>query len=255
MLFALAISQIAIAAADLVSIDASFVSKLPAVTHLIVALAVISTSWLGWKRSASPGSREPMKHLFSLPFLAMIIDVCLVILYFIIVRTVEIEQSGGVTRLESPSAVPESFWLLCVFIVYAAWDVVTDILAPGCIPPGKGGSAMMNYLWRLGKLMAALAVSIFASISSALLTYIALCLARARGTSQQVVLIDISLVCVVLLFRVFKAAEPGLARAFRVTDCKAFATPRTTKGNEWRWGIVLGFVYIACLVVALGCSH
>jgi hypothetical protein len=255
MLFALAVSQIAIAAADLVSIDDSFPRKLPAVTHLVVALAVISASWLGWKRSVSPGSREPMRHLFSLPFLAMIIDVCLVILYFIIVRTVEIEQSGGVTRLASPSASPESFWLLCVFIVYAGWDVVTDILAPGCIPQGTGASTLMNYLWRLGKLMAALAVSTSASVLSALLTLVALFLANARSSPMQVALIDVALVCVVLLFRLFKAAETSLARTLKITDCKAFATPRPTQGNEWRWGIALGFAYVVCLVVALGGVH
>jgi len=135
MLFALAVSQVAIHAADLVNVDALWQDKMPAFAHLVVGLILIAASWLGWRQSASPGMKEDrVQYLFSLSFCGLLLDVLLVILYFIIVRNVEIEQKGGESTLGPATAAPEALWLCVVFGVYAFWDLLADVFSPGCIP-------------------------------------------------------------------------------------------------------------------------
>jgi hypothetical protein len=82
MLFALAVSEVAIHAADLVSASGNLSDKLPALTHLVVGLVLIAASWVGWRRSVSPGMKERVEYVFSLPFIGLLLDVLLVILYF-----------------------------------------------------------------------------------------------------------------------------------------------------------------------------
>src|SRR5882672_6868901 len=124
MLFALAVGQVAIHVADVVSVTAPLWDKAPALAHLVVGLVLISASWVGWRQSNSPGMKEKIRHLFSLAFLGLLVDVVLVIVYFIIVRHVEIEQIGGIPILTAPTAVPEALGLCVVFGIYFFWDLV-----------------------------------------------------------------------------------------------------------------------------------
>lgn len=102
MLFALAVSQVAVHAADLVGISSTLLEKLPGFAHLALGLIVIAASWVGWRQSQSPGMKEQIRSLFSVRFVGLLIDVLLVILYFILVRSVEIEQRAGATVHGSP---------------------------------------------------------------------------------------------------------------------------------------------------------
>jgi amino acid transporter len=85
MLFALAASQVAIHAADLVGVDVPWQTKLPAFAHLGVGFVLIVASWLGWRQSVAPGMKERVRYPFSVPFIGLLVDVLLVILYFIII--------------------------------------------------------------------------------------------------------------------------------------------------------------------------
>ena len=62
MLFALAVAQVGINAADLAEFEAPWQSKLPALAHLTVGLMLIAASWLGWKLSASWRKRQMLKQ-------------------------------------------------------------------------------------------------------------------------------------------------------------------------------------------------
>ena len=72
-----------------------------------------------------------MNSCFSIPFLGLLLDVFLVILYFIIVKLVEMEQKDGRVVLAAPTAKPEASWLCVVFITYALWDILADVLSEG----------------------------------------------------------------------------------------------------------------------------
>ncbi len=130
MLFALAASQVAIKAADLQSVAASLCEKMPAILHLTLGLSLIALSWVGWQRSVerSMPEKEEVKYWFSYAFVGLNFDVLLVTLYFIVVRNVEIKETNDIFKLSDASAVPESFWILIVFVAYAIWDFVGDVL-------------------------------------------------------------------------------------------------------------------------------
>src|SRR5436190_18185099 len=76
MLFALAVAQVAVEAAVIVNSAAPTPTKAPALMHLILALLVIATSWVGWGRSDY--SLSPVKSVFSGHFVELLIDVWLV---------------------------------------------------------------------------------------------------------------------------------------------------------------------------------
>ena len=238
MLFALAASQVAIHAADLVSVAAPLWDKAPAFAHLGVGLLLIAASWVGWRQSVSPGMKEEkVKYLFSVPFLGLLLDVLLVILYFIIVRNVEIEQKDGSPSLAATTAVPESSWLCVVFGVYAFWDLVADVFSAGCIPKSR-------FVSRAWKAIRAGFVSAFTSLFCLLLSYLVYVVATTRTEADEVLFLDGMLVCAILFFRVLKASENVMARHLRVTDCKAFEKPRETQGSELWLGIALLILYV-----------
>ena len=249
MLFALAISQVAIHAADLVRINADLSSKLPALAHLTVALLLISASWVGWRQSVSPGMKEArVKYMFSLPFVGLLLDVFLVIVYFVVVRSVEIDEKDGTRVLTTPSAVPEAQWIVVVFGIYVLWDLVTDVLSPECIP-----TDLRRLQW-LSKLARAAITSVYCSLLCLGLATVVLILAEGNRSSAEVLLLDVMLLSTILFFRTIKVTEGFWASALNVEDCKAFSKRREAAGNENLWSLVLGFSYVLCLALFLYCK-
>jgi len=246
MLFALAVSQVAIYAADLTNVQSDWNSKLPPLVHLGLGLLLIATSWVGWRQSASPGMKEGIRYVFSRPFVGLLLDVILVILYFIVVRTVEIQERGGEITLSSQSAQPEAGWVGGVFAVYVVWDLLSDVFCEEGIPKSC-------FFARLRKGFAAAAVSTFASLMCLIATFGIWMLASTRTEVRQVVFLDLMLGCIILVFRQLKAAENTLAPLMGVTDCKAFATRRPTRGNELWVTLCLVFLMLLFLLVVTKC--
>jgi len=125
MLFALTAGEIAVEAADLVKHIGVTVGGLPAYAHLLFATALVTTSWVGWLRSKAPGNRLDVATVFSAPFFVLLLDVFLVVCYFIIVRGVDIERTRDDVYQLTPSSANETLWLMVVFIGYFSWDVLT----------------------------------------------------------------------------------------------------------------------------------
>ena len=241
MLFALAASQVAIKAADLQGVTASLCEKMPAILHLVLGLSLIALSWVGWQKSVERNEpvKEKVKYWFSLAFLGLILDVFLVTLYFIVVRNVEIRETNGIFELSDASAVPESYWIIIVFLVYAAWDILGDVLesAPD--------------IWTAIKLAV---VCVPASLVCAVLSYVVYLAATQRLECAQVLYLDGALLCVVFLFRNLKVIEEPLAQWFKVTDSKPFKKPRErSKCDPWLCGILF-VAYLVCMVGAFDFS-
>ena len=243
MLFALAVSQVAIYAADLVTVSDSWFQRVPAVGHLVLGLMVIAASWLGWRQSVSQGMKQPVHHIFSLPFVGLMLDVLLVVFYFILVRSVELKQMNDRTILATPSASPESLWLASIFVVYALWDILADVLVSGSIPPGSRPE-------RARKTVLTLIVSAGASIISAVLAYFVLRTAKNTTDVAGVLLLDGALLSLVLLFRMLKIWEHPVAKWLRVSDCNGFRKPRKAQGNEPTWAVALTVLYGLCVGIA-----
>jgi hypothetical protein len=93
MMFALAIGEVGLQAASLVQAG-NILHYLPAYSHLFLATIVIATSWVGWSLSWAPGGRADVTGIFQWEFVILLLDVALVIVYFILVRTINFGESG-----------------------------------------------------------------------------------------------------------------------------------------------------------------
>jgi hypothetical protein len=248
MLFALAAGQVAVEVFDVVSAkDNTGIPKYYCYAHLTLALFVIAASWVGWRQSVSPGMKSKVKRIFSLAFVGLMIDVILVLLYFIVVKAAEIGSQNGEPVLTAPSASPEASWISIVFGVYVIWDLFADVFETDCIPSRVNVlSKPVEYCWVVGKLMF---VSTFASALCLGLCLFSLHLANSVG-GFSVLLVDLMLLAAVIIFRAAKGLEKWLAPALGVEDCKAFEKPREIGNSDVFWGTFMAVAYIAAAFLA-----
>ena len=182
MLFALAIAQVAVQSADVINHDLDAWIKAPALSHLLLAAIVIATSWVGWGRSGH--SLSPVRHVFTKDFVELLIDVGLVGVYFFIVQGAEkVVIVDGAETIQA-SAAHEALWVMVMFAMYLLWDIFT-----------KWG------LWKdLGQ-------KIWGSILCAGLAWWAFCAIQGLRGTVPVLWGDLSLLCLVLLFRATKLRD------------------------------------------------
>ncbi len=124
MVFTLAITQVGLEIGDFFSKGLSFKDHLYVFTHLTLAVYIIASSWVGWQISKSKGSNEKLTHTFGLPFIILLIDLCLVIAYFVLVKGVD-KPLDKSPRAESYT---EYKWSLVIFIIYLIWDIFTKYI-------------------------------------------------------------------------------------------------------------------------------
>ncbi len=182
MLFALAIGQIAIDLSKLIDYQLissqTFWAVVPAYSHLLLAFAVISTSWVGWRNSRFSGTH--IKDVFTLDYIELAVDVVLVFMYFVLARAVEIPDSPNDSL--SPIASFEAKAVAIIISTYAVWDIVSCRTDP---------TKLKQRLW--------------ASISCTIFSW---CLVfgdvGGSGTVWAVLLADFSLIALVFTFRAMK---------------------------------------------------
>ena len=216
MLFALTAGQIALSTTDLIEIwqtgqNDPMQLAVPS-AHLILALVLLSASWVGWSVTAASKSFQQLSHLFRSPYVVLLIDVILVIVYFAIVRAVEIRQvlspqpDGNYvlhSQLDIPSPIGEALGITIVCFIYLIWDVVHDVIMrrreasetrPVCIKRGL--------------------IDTFPSLVCVILS-IVVCLTiflLEISSSGAVISIDLALLALVIGFRALKGVEQPLAK-------------------------------------------
>lgn len=216
LLFALATAEVAVQFGLLASAHQTLTKAPTAYSHLILALILIATSWVGWSRSKAPGNRLPLEHVFSLAFVVLMLDVALVVFYFIIARGVEVptpSKTGGL--LVTPSAEQETFWVMMIFVVYVIWDFVTKALAIDieARPRLNFWARLKGPFWKRGWI-------------SLLCTAIALAvwiLFRGVTTVVAVLATDLGLVTLDLFFRALKQNHKRWSITTAVVGALAFA--------------------------------
>lgn len=222
MLFALALGQIAIHAYDVVEASDSLVMMLPALSHLALGGVLIAASWVGWLTSLAPGKEAP-KSVFSHNFVNLLIDVVLVVFYFLLVQDVEVQQvvkqgTNAIndigTRLTGPTSQKEAKWLIWTFCTYALWDAFHD---------GAKTFAKCSFIrWLLLVFTCCLV-----SLASAGLALLAMYLSPQTGARiHQVVAIDVALIATVMAFRAGKIIEKPIADFFKIGNLDPFHTKR-----------------------------
>jgi hypothetical protein len=185
MMFALTIGEVGLQAAALVK-TGHFVHYLPAYSHLLVATVMIATSWVGWSLSRAPGARLDVTGIFQWEFVILLLDVSMVITYFILVRAFEFEKTNDVPRIDPPSSM--AFWIAVIFGLYIVWDFVTKVF----IRPKKTDATWFE---QYGRMLPTVGCLIFAVGSRYLLR---------SADMPHYLTADLALLSLVLLFRALK---------------------------------------------------
>ena len=121
MAFALAIGEVGLETGDIYSKNIPLLSHLYIPTHLFLCVYIIASSWIGWQMSESKGSQESIKDPFSISFLILLVDLFLVICYFIMVRSVD--KSPKVADSKT-----EILWSAIILGTFAVWDILTKLI-------------------------------------------------------------------------------------------------------------------------------
>src|SRR5690606_1738317 len=90
-------------------------------SQLVLGTYITASSWVGWqKASSSVNFGETHTTVFGKGFLLLLIDLLLVVCYFIVVRSTEKPwiDPGWKVSLE-----PEIVWCGIIFSCYALWDI------------------------------------------------------------------------------------------------------------------------------------
>jgi hypothetical protein len=174
-LYAFAIAEIAVQSARLVDHKKRSVSgTFAVVAHLIMVTIVVTTSWVGWTIAVARDP-HPAHHLmivFSSPFCLLLIDVGLVICYFIMAKLAGIPESKHEPL--SPSAGKASFWLMIVFGGYVVWGVIAHFVMHGWLElsllwPSVACFALAIVSWALIRSLTAFSAMVFADAGMAAL--------------------------------------------------------------------------------------
>jgi hypothetical protein len=188
MMFAITIGEVGLQVAALVQAGHT-AHYLPAYTHLFLATIMIATSWVGWSLSRSPGARLDVVAIFQWEFVVLLLDVSLVITYFILVRAVDFGREGVAPRIAPPSTL--AFWTIVVFALYLAWDIVTKIIIY-CRKP----EAERQWTRKYGSRMIPTVVCLILAFVARLVT--------SSADLPHYLTADFALLCLVLLFRALK---------------------------------------------------
>ncbi|GLU44735.1 hypothetical protein [Allomuricauda sp. NBRC 101325] len=126
MAFALAIGQVGFEIGEFYSSGLIIWEHPYVFSHLFLGTYIIASSWVGWNRSKSKGTFEVFNGNFGKSFIILLLDLFLVICYFIIIKGVEKPYLNKFSKLDI-SAIIELDWSLIIVVTYIVWDVVSKL--------------------------------------------------------------------------------------------------------------------------------
>lgn len=136
MMFAVTIGEVGLQVASLVHAK-HYAHFLPFYSHLLLATIVITSSWVGWSLSQAPGNRRDVAGIFTWGFCTLLLDVFLVVTYFIMVRTIEVGKLPEQPRIDTPEK--EAWLIVLMFVLYLIWDVFTKVCSYDKLRDGGWG--------------------------------------------------------------------------------------------------------------------
>jgi hypothetical protein len=227
MMFAVAIGEVGVQTAVLVQAH-NWVHFLPAYAHLLLATVLIATSWVGWTLSPSPGARTDVNSIFEWEFFVLLLDVLLVVIYFILVRSVDFTEENGI-RLNA-SAAPEAFWITVVFCVYLIWDFVSKVVVYQSKRQSEPG--WRNHGVRM--------------VPTTICLVLAFIVRRevAHADAPHVLTADLALAGVLMLFRALKDLTAALFPRANVHKDEV----RSRRNRAATWSALFGFVVLLSML-------
>lgn len=157
------------------------------IMHLVVALVLVTTSWIGYHNSKKRSSYTA--KFFNLPLGLFALDMVMVFLYFLVAVTPDV-PSGSDSSF-APSAT-EAYWVMLVFLLYVLWDgaharMVTRRNGPDRLYPKATHRPRRMQVTRW---------SFVATITVAVVVFI-----TDPSTSSSVVIVDSILIAILVLYR------------------------------------------------------
>jgi hypothetical protein len=220
MMFAVTIGEVGLQVASLMQAK-PFFHFLPFYSHLFLATIVITSSWVGWTLSQAPGARRDVTGVFTWGFITLLLDVFLVVTYFILVRTIELGKGKEPDRIDPPDTV--ALLILVMFSLYLLWDLITKIFA---YEKARDGEWIRNCGLRMVPTLVCLVIAII-----------------IRNQLKNVDLVhyidaDAALLALALLFRGLKdGISAGLPRSGEAPD-------RTKVRRAMTWSLICLMVII-----------
>lgn len=221
-------------------------------SHSLLALLLVSMSWVMWSKSQAGGLKKDISSIFSKEFVILLVEVFLVVLYFAIVKTVEqnfqeytskktISAYVGVT-----SARPEALQLMWVFSVYFIWDFIVDVVTSPRLEQGVAvPSNMLSYLTGL---VAYCSISFICILGAWLISGVS----ASEATPYESVLGDIALLSVLLFFVLGKQLEfytTNWIPAEATRDNTKRKTPPSVKACIGMVVLVAVYIYIVMVLI------
>lgn len=193
MAFALAIGEIGVEIGKLYDKNIRIRDHPFIATHILLVVFITASSWIGWQLSTSRGNMSKLRDPFSLAFLVLLIDLLLVICYFV--------MGNNIGRAPTkPSANSEVVFSMAIFFFYCIWDILTKILVEH--PSTYKISIVLSKKCLL---------KVYQAILCLLIIYLFIWPIRNEFTSRGVICIDILLLSVFIFFRALKkAADNGI---------------------------------------------
>lgn len=115
-------------------------------SHLILALVLIALSWIGYHKTPSPS--KVTERFWSLGFVQFFLDIAIIFLYYWLVFF------AGRRHSLAKGMVWEAGLLVAVFVGYAVWDALANVIAGTCqvrrrLVADLAGVLVMSLIWLL----------------------------------------------------------------------------------------------------------
>jgi hypothetical protein len=239
MMFAVAIGEVGLQAASLLQAG-QVLRFLPAYTHLILATLLIATSWVGWTLSLAPGARRDVSGIFEWEFVVLLLDVLLVILYFVLVRSVDFAKDQAAPHIAPASNVASL--IAVIFALYLMWDFLTKVLV-SWKHRGESKRSMKQHfdsLWWCSS-----GVRMLPSLLCFIISWVTVRLFQGVDPPHMLTA-DVALIALVLLFRALK----DLASSFTKRDLngKLSLDGKARMKRAVRWTTLCGVALLGGLL-------
>lgn len=175
--------------------------------QILLALLMISISWIMWSKSQAIAHTNDIEQIFSAKFITFILEIILVTLYYSLAKALEVDfteynKTKNVSDyLTKVSALPETSIMIMIFAIFLIWDLITDIFkSPSNYIHSDIFDRFLNFLCGCIVYCSVSALCLIASIVIFLII-------PADSTALTTILADLNLVFILFFFYQAKAYE------------------------------------------------
>jgi hypothetical protein len=184
-------------------------------SHSVLALLLVSMSWVMWSKSQARGHSTEIQSILSTEFVLLLIEVFLVTLYFSIVKSSEQDISKYTAShlssdfIKPTSARPEALQMMCVFATFFVWDLIADVLKSP-----RSTTTNISLTQRAVNLFQGICTFCSISLVCIVGAWLVSTVSPNDGPAFKAVLGDAALITLLLFFRGGKALEYYLIKLF-----------------------------------------